>query len=130
MSIIAWIVAALVRRNVPTGWAHLIAWAATIAMAAAAIWLAGSIIIGAITGAHDARQAADQRQEQLERIGTADGDQLRREARDAAAQDNLQGAIENAIDANPDAAGRAGGPASNAALRELRERERRAAERR
>ncbi|MCW3835992.1 hypothetical protein ACFQ1E_08070 [Sphingomonas canadensis] len=126
----AWIAAALVRRNVPAAWARPIAWALLAIAAALLAWLAVALALRAITGAHDARQAADQRQEQIERIGEADGDQLRRDQQAEAAQANLQGAIENAIEANPEAAGRAGGPASNAALRELRERQQRAAERR
>jgi hypothetical protein len=123
MIIVGAIVKFLVARKVSTGWAHFLAWAAVIIAALLLIWAGWSLLKSTIITQHDAGQAAQQAQQQLNRQEDADLDQANRDEKRQLDDIKITEVTRNAIAANPTEAAKPVGPGTNAALDELRRRQ-------
>jgi len=120
MPIITVITGWLVRASVSERVAPLLAWAIA-AIAAVALVLGGwALLKSSIINAHDDKVAGQQAQAQLEREHQADASALNLQQRDQLVQDELQEAIDNAVQSHPAEARASAGPATSAALDQLR----------
>lgn len=120
---IGWIAMRLVGAGVSDRWARLVAWVLVLAAIAAVVALAIGGRDRRMIEAHDARQNAKVLGDQLEQGQKADAVELEQRGVDQVQHDQLQGAIDNATSAQPDAARGGVGPATSAALDELRRRQ-------
>lgn len=120
---IGWIALRLVGAGVPDRFARAVAIGILVALVAIAIVLAIGIRDRRMIDAHDANQRADQAEAQIEREHKADAGELAARQVDQQHAEQLKGAIDNAVTAEPEAARSGVGPATSAALDELRRRQ-------
>jgi hypothetical protein len=120
MFIITWIAKSLLARGLSTRSAGILSWAIPIAGAALLIWGGWSLLKHNIISNHDDKQRAEQAERQLGRVGTADAVDDSLEKRDAAVDDAVKGAIDDAVRNDPSRGASPAGPVSNAAVDELR----------
>lgn len=130
MPVVGGIAGAIATMGVSGKAARALAWIAIIVGAVLLAWFAWEAVKSSIVDGHDAKVRAGNAEAQLDRQATADEDQAPRRKADEAADDRMGKVIDNAVDAHPDAARGPVGPASRAALDELRRRQDPAPERR
>ena len=120
---IGWIALRLAGAGVPDRFARAVAWTLIVALIAIAIVLAIGARDRRMIEGHDATQRADQAEAQVERTQQAETGELAARKVDQANAEQVKGAIDNAVTANPEAVRAGVGPATSAALDELRRRQ-------
>lgn len=125
MFLVGWFATKFIGLGMGQKAAQALSWLLSIIIVALVLFAVGWFVVDKIGDARENKLRLEAAEQTIENRGIADTADAGLESADAADEEKLEEAIDDAVDKDPEAAARPAGGVSNAAARELREQRRR-----